>query len=153
MTLQHGTNRVHTASWRAYKPLDCAPFGHCERALWEVVVVLRLIRGQSIAEALRRPLGSSWLGWQAGNQWSRPITQDGVWISELSTNQRVTESDTAAINLSIWHLDLTHTRAYRYVRVLMKQMVIHREALKASAQANQHFKCTSPGDEEIYAKQ
>lgn len=30
-----------------------------------------------------------------------PITQDGVWISELSTNQRVTESDTGAINLLI----------------------------------------------------
>lgn len=24
----------------------------------------------------------------AGNQWAEPITQDGVWISELSTNQR-----------------------------------------------------------------
>lgn len=30
-----------------------------------------------------------------------PITQDAVWISELSTNQRVTESDTGAINLLI----------------------------------------------------
>lgn len=51
--------------------------------------------------SLLRPLSSSWLGRQAGNQWAGPITQDAVWISELSTNQRVTESDTAAINLSM----------------------------------------------------